>query len=126
MDLGRPQHELDHASRIDRWLGIGNRAEGREAAARGGECPRRDRLLVLEAGLAEVCVDVNEAGADDETTRVDGLVRARAGIGADFGDAAVRNHDIGDGVDAVRWVDYVSAADGQTSRHATCLLAPNS
>src|SRR5438093_470667 len=50
----------------------------------------------------------------------------RAGIGADFGDAAVRNHDIGDGVDDVRWVDYVSAAYGQTCRHATCLLAPNS
>ncbi len=114
------EDELDHAGGVDGWLGVGHGADGGEAAARRCERAGRDRLFVLEAGLAEMRVDVDEPGANNETTGIDGLARILPSSRAHFSDAAVGDEDVSDDVDVVGGVDYAAAADGKGRRH----LAP--
>src|SRR5207249_12114675 len=61
--LSGPKDEPDRTGRIDGWLGVRHRADGREAAASGRQGAGRDCRLVLEARLAQVRVDVAETGA---------------------------------------------------------------
>ena len=55
--------------------GVGHAHDGGEAARGGGVRAGGDGFLVRLAGLAEVDVDVDEAGAGDEAAGVD-LLRA--------------------------------------------------
>ena len=48
---------------------VRHRADGREATVRGRGQPARDRLGILVAGLAQVGVEVDEAGRDDDPVR---------------------------------------------------------
>ena len=52
---------------VDR-IGVRHARDGGEAAGDGRRRAGRDRLLVLLPGLAQVHVDVDEAGRDDDTT----------------------------------------------------------
>ena len=80
-----------------RGVGRGGRvrhdADARVAAVRRRREPRRDRLRVLEAGLAEVRVEVDEPGGDDDAVRADpvGLVALEPRHG---GDDAVGDDDL--------------------------------
>ena len=60
----------DGAVVVDRE-GVGHAAHGGEPAGRGRARPAGNGLLVLVARLAQVGVDVDEAGADDLARRVD-------------------------------------------------------
>ena len=50
-------------------VGVRHRRDGREPADRGGARARLDRLLVLEAGLAQVRVEVDEPGREHQARR---------------------------------------------------------
>ena len=67
----RALYVLDRRPAVDGRVGVGHAADGREAAARRRQRARLDRLLVLEAGVAQMAVDVDQPWADDEPLRVD-------------------------------------------------------
>src|SRR5437773_2447920 len=63
---GRPRDDLrDKSGRVDRGLGVRHRADRREPAAQRGLRAGRDRLRLLEARLAEVRVQIDEAARDE-------------------------------------------------------------
>ena len=82
----------------------------------------RDCLLVLEPGFAEVCMDVDEARADDEAACVDRLIRVSPSVRADFGDVTIGDQDVCDGVDPVPGVHHAAATDGE-GRHGLPLAS---
>ena len=69
---GRP-HPRDDPRLVGGRRRVRHRADGREAAVRRRREPGRDRLGVLVAGLAEVDVEVDEAGRHDDPAVVDAL-----------------------------------------------------
>ena len=82
--------EVDHLHAVLRRVGVGHRHDRGEAAERGRPAAGLDRLGLLLAGLAQMGVQVDEAGADDAARGVDHLVAVlRREIGADLGDPAV-------------------------------------
>src|SRR5438445_444094 len=80
------------------------------ASSAAGGMPRRPRRV--ETRLAQVAMDVDEAGTYHQAARVDALAGVLAGVRAGFGDAAIGDEHIGDSVDAVRRVNHATAADG--------------
>ncbi|SIA92430.1 Uncharacterised protein [Mycobacteroides abscessus subsp. abscessus] len=60
--LAQAQHLVDDGCRILRGCRVGHRVDGRVAADRGRSRTGEDGLGVLAAGLAQVGVDVDEAG----------------------------------------------------------------
>ena len=120
----RVEHAGDQHRRINRRRRVGHRADRREAAARRGPRAGRDRLLVLLAGLAQVHVQVDEAGSDDESRRVQhGRAVGRFQAGPGFGDAPVAEQQVERRVDAVAGVDQAAAADQDRCRHSPPLAS---
>ena len=58
-------HELDDRQRVLRRLGVRHRNDRGESAEGRGAAPGLDRLRFFSAGLAEMHVQVDEAGRDD-------------------------------------------------------------
>src|SRR6202012_4855053 len=88
--LGR-EHPFGDLGRVVHRNGGGHGADAGEAAGRGGRSAGGDGFLVALAGLAQMDVNVDEAGGDDEAVGVDDfgvLVFGFAG-GFDGGDLAV-------------------------------------
>ena len=70
--LPRSLHDVvDGAAIVHRRLGVGHGADGSEAAARRRPSAGLDGLLVLEAGIAQVRVEVDEPRRNDEAGGVD-------------------------------------------------------
>ena len=118
-DLGDHGHVVGHRVRVRHG------AEGGEPPGGGGPRSRLDGLLVLGSGLAEVGVEVHQAGGHDQATRVDDL-----GPGLD-GDLGVhRRHDpvldqhVGDGVVAADRVHQPHPAEQHAARHRGPPRAP--
>ena len=65
----QPPDLLDHAGGVGDRLGVGHRVHGGEAAQRGGVGAGLDGLGVLAAGLAQVGVQVDQAGQGDQPGR---------------------------------------------------------
>ena len=76
-----PPDLLDHAGGVGDRVGVGHRVHGGEPAERRGPGAGHDRLGVLASGLAQVGVQVDEAGKRDEPGGVDDL-GARRGLQA--------------------------------------------
>ena len=75
---------------------VGHAADGGEAAGGRGARAGLDGFGVLEARLAQVHVHVDEAGSYDQAGGIEDLRAARGfEIGADGGDDAVANENIG-------------------------------
>ena len=66
-------HHLDHPGVVGHRVGVGHRADGGVAAEGGRPRPGLDGLGVLAARLAQVHVQVDQAGADDQPVAVDDL-----------------------------------------------------
>ena len=83
-----PPDLLDDAGGVGDGVGVGHRVDGGEAAERGRAGAGLDGLGVLAAGLAQVRVQVDEAGQRDQAVGVDRSWRAAAARrpGADLGD----------------------------------------
>src|SRR6185436_17420350 len=103
-DLARaPDDQIRDRAAVVGRLRVGHAAHGSEAARDRGARARADVFLVLLAWLAQVHVQVDEAGRDDLAGGVEGA-RGRVGraqAGPDLGDLAVDDEDIGGLVDLV-------------------------
>ena len=73
--LAEPAHVLDDDRGVGDGVGVGHREDGGVAAERGGGRARGDGLRLLAAGLAQVGVQVDEAGQQHEAVGVEGLAR---------------------------------------------------
>nr|BFE69657.1 hypothetical protein GCM10020092_029580 [Actinoplanes digitatis] len=82
---------LDHAGGVGDGRRVGHREDRRVAAERGGARAGLDGLGVLAAGLAQVGVQVDEAGERDEALGVDHL----GAVGGPLGDHPVGDQQIG-------------------------------
>ena len=86
----QPPDLLDDAGGVGDRVGVGHRVHGGEAAQRRGLGAGLDGLGVLAARLAQVGVQVDQAGQRDQAVGVDDLGAASASsAGADLGDHAV-------------------------------------
>ena len=102
-------------------VGVGHAADGGEAARRRRARARRDVLLVLVARLAQVHVQIDEAGRHDLARAVDdlGAVRARARL--DGFHHAVLDQQVRDFVEIRGGVDDPPALQEECRRHAECV-----
>ena len=91
------------------------------AAAR---VPGRDRLLVLEARLAQVRVQVDEPGREHEPAHVEhlGALRSRPGPTASI--ATVGDEHVGDVVATRRRIDHPRPAEQHRLRHRATSPSP--
>ena len=118
-DVGEPgglrllDDETGHRRVVVDGVGVRHRADARAAARDGRRRARRDRLLVLLPRLAQVRVQVDEAGRDDEARSVEDLraLGPRLAATEQPGHAAVLDEHVQAGVDALRRVDHVSVCD---------------
>jgi hypothetical protein len=78
----QPPDLLDHAGGVGDRRGVGHRADRGVPAHRGRPRAGLHGLGILAAGLAQVRVQVDQAGQRHEAARVDRLV-GRAGVGHD-------------------------------------------
>lgn len=88
--LAQAQHLVDDGSRVLRGRRVCHCVNGSVAADRSGAGAGEDGLGVLATGLAQVGVDVNEAGQSDEPLGVDHarVAHTVAGISANSNDRA--------------------------------------
>ena len=97
--------QLDSAGVVGGRRGVGHAHDRGEPAGGGGLRAGEDVFLVRLAGLAEMDMDIDQAGADHETGRIDlaGLFLLGGGKAADK--FAVGNEDIAGGVALGRRID---------------------
>ena len=69
--LGQVEDLADDRGRVRRGLGIGHRHDRRVTAERGGTSAGLDRLGFFGPGLAQMGVQVDQAGRDDAAARVE-------------------------------------------------------
>ena len=96
---GRPAQApdlLDHPGGIGDRIGIGHGVHGGVAAERGRPGAGLDRLGVLAARLAQVRVQVDQAGQGDQAVGVEHLGAGVAQPGADGRDGPAAEQDVGD------------------------------
>ena len=94
---------------VDGRVGVRHRDDRAVAARGGGGGARRDRLLVLPSGGAQVDVRVDEGGRQHEPSR--GLTR-----GLDRGDHAVVDGHVVRAVQAFAGVDHAGSAHHEAVR----------
>ncbi len=105
------EHLGHHPRRIERGLGVGHGHDGGEAAQRRGPGARLDRLGLLAAGLAQMGVQVDQAGPDETATGIeDAGAAGRVDRRADRGDGGPVDRDVGAG-------DAVGADDRSAPDH---------
>ncbi len=107
---GRRRNGLDVLDRhrvVDDRVGVGHRADRREAAVGRGARAGFDVFLLLEAGLAQMHVHVDQAGDDDLAAQValDALFHSE--VLADLDDLAVADEDVGGFVQTDLRVDHM-------------------
>ncbi len=112
------QDKFDDLGPVHRRFGVGHGADGGEASPR--RCPgaRRDRFLVLESGLAQVRVEVDEPRCDHEAPGIDDRDAGSSYIAADTLDAArAYEHAASVQVDPVGGVQDAPAGDQEVLWH---------
>ena len=98
---------------VNHGRGIRHAAYRREPASSGGGGAGRDRFLVTLAGLAQVNMQVNEAGSDDQTARVE----FSFGVTPDFvrrcnlGHLAIAQQEVHGAIDPGGRINDVTASD---------------
>ena len=114
------EHPAGDFGRVVDGNGVGHGRDGGESACGCCGGAGGDGFFVALAGLAEMDVNVDEAGCDDEAGGVEDFSTVGelefAGAG-DFGDAAVFEQDVFGSVDAGAGIDEVAVANDE-SRHA--------
>ena len=111
---GGGEHPLQRLLRVVDWDGVGHGDYGGEASGGGGGGAGGDGLFPGLAGLAEVDVDVDEAGGGDEVGGVYGFGGFDFGEGAGGfygGYAAVLDVDVAGAIEAGGGVDGAGVED---------------
>jgi hypothetical protein len=105
---------------VEDGVRVGHGADRREAAGRGRGEAGVDRLRVLAPRLAQVRVQVDEAGAHEQAGRVEHLRIGAARVQplADALDETVAQENVPAGVDARGRVDQPAAAKEQPAAHS--------
>ena len=111
-----PDH-LGHGSRVADRVGVGHRAQPGVAAGRTGSGTGGDVLGVLEPGLAQVGVQVDEASRDDLAGDVHDRRARVVQTGAHLGDRLAVDEHVGSRLGAGDGVDDPAAAK-QDAAHA--------
>src|SRR6266849_7134120 len=141
MSRGADRENIDHRAalwllepgypvrRVDDGLGIGHATYGSETSGRGGSGPGGDGLLVALAGLAQMDMQVDESGRDDQATSVEFVVRCTACLAwrRDLRNLSITQQDVHGRVDLRGGVDETAALDQQaviffSSQFTTLLL----
>jgi hypothetical protein len=97
-------------------LGVRHRRDRRISPDRRRSATRLDRLLVFEAGLPEMRVEVDEAGHDERAVAVDHLGTGETGPPTHRRHASVVDPDVGDLVPAGARVDDAATAQHEGRR----------
>ena len=108
----QPQNLLDDAGVVLDGSGIGHGEHGGVPAHGGGPGTGEDGFSTFTAGLAQMGVDVDQAGQSHQAIRVIAVDVVRSpggGVGADGGDNAVNQQNVGGGL-------AVGASSGQQVR----------
>ncbi len=116
-----PPHLLHHAGGVGDGRGVGHGVHGGVAAAGGGLGAGLDGLGVLAAGLAQVGVQIHEAGQHDRALGVHGVACRSGRARPDLGDDTAVDPDV-DGLPAEDPdVRYVHAFSPPSSRYRTAM-----
>ncbi len=107
--------ELDDRQRVLRGLGVGHRNDCGEPAECGGAAPGLDRLGFLPAGLAQMHVQVDEAGCDHAIGCIEGEIAVEGR--RHFNDATVFDRYVGPAFAAL--VEHRSTADHRSAHDAS-------
>ena len=107
---------LDDAGVVGDRGGVGHRVHRGEAADRGRPGAAEHRFAVFESGLAQVGVQVDQAGEREQAVGVDDAGAGLGQPGAQLGDPAAGHQDVG-----ARSVDEGCRADQKAGTHA-CLI----
>ena len=112
LGIPQPRHPL---RRIDHGRGVGHGANRSESSGGSRGRSAGDGLFVTLARLAQVHVQVDEAGRDDQSARVELLVGAAANLigQRNFRDAPIAQQDVHRRIDLRRRIDQVAAFDQQ-------------
>ena len=103
-------------ARVDDRVGVGHGGDVGEATGSGGSGARLNGLLVLEAGVAEVNVDIGQARDEVLARAIDDLgALGGLDVRAHAGDASALDEDVGNGVEADLRIDDVSTLNQQHS-----------
>jgi len=111
--LPLPQHEPDGRLVVGDRLGVRHRTHSREPANGRRSRAGSDGFDVLAARLAQMAMDVDESGRNDEPRAVDDLVVIavrRTGRGLEGLDRPVGQHEIANAVEILRWIQDSSTA----------------
>ncbi len=108
--LGLAQNEFDLPLVIQRRLGIGHAADGREPPRHRRRRAAGDRLLFLVARLAQMHVNVDQPRRDETTRRVDCPI-GFAEIGSDRGDLSVADEKLRPPLKLLRGVEDRAVMD---------------
>src|SRR6266550_1403666 len=89
-------HPFDPFRRIQNWVRVWHAADRSESASRGSCSPGGDTLFVNLAGLAQVNMQINKAGSNDQAASIKFVVSAATNfIGqSDFSDASISQQNI--------------------------------
>jgi len=108
--------QRDRFGRVERWLRIGHTADGGESARGRGRCAGGNGFLLIETGLAEMHVHVDQPRGDDQPGGVDIGFGAACRDLANSSDSAVFEQKIGDAVELGASVYDAAVANRDGSR----------
>src|SRR4029077_827664 len=105
----------DPLRRVDNRLRVGHAADGSKSSRSGGSGASGNSFLVSLAGLAQVHMQVDEAGSDDQPSRIEFLMRSAARLARrrDLGYLPVPQQDVHGRVDFGGRINEPPAFDQQ-------------
>ena len=106
-------------------IGVRHRRDGRVPAGGGRPRPGLDRLLLLEPGFAQVRVQIDQPGREDQPVAVEDLGRRGVEAASDVGHHPVPDVHVGDLVEPGAWIHHASSTEQQLgASHRTPLRPP--
>src|SRR5579864_1759279 len=114
----RLAYPRDPLGRVEHRRGVGHAAHGSEAASCGCRRSGCYRFLVALPGLAQMSMQVNESGRDDQTLRLNFFVSSAANFvrRCNLRDLPVAQKKVHDRVHTCEGIDDASSANQQRSR----------
>ena len=109
-------NQSDCARVINGRRGVRHTNHGREPAPRRRRCAGGNRFLRRLPRLPQMHVQINQAGADDESCHIHPFNISRrllGGVGGQGGHFALQNQQIGDRIELVGGVDDAAAVEEQ-------------